>query len=153
MNCNDSSSAVLGSALCSFERSCRITRHSKPYSHIRKILLVGNTLKVCRQSPYAQIKYLWFSNIRSSLYAEECAQQNVSAFDLWLVVRNIYRVGEYIWLVMTEKYWDLHYVTGGHDFLVKCFVLFACLPKECVNIMFRLVIIVSALIHWPTDSP
>jgi len=44
MNCNDSS-AVLGSARYSFERFCRITRHCKPYSDTRKILLVGNTAK------------------------------------------------------------------------------------------------------------
>jgi hypothetical protein len=83
------------------------------------------------------------------LYAKECAQQNVSVFDLSFVVRNIYQVGEYL----TRDY--VHVLGPSlrqdrHDFLVKCFVLFACLGKECVNIMFGLAI-VSALIHGPTD--
>ena len=72
-------------------------------------------------------------------------------FDLPFVVRNIYQVGEYL----TRDDGNVlgpSLRQGRHDFLVKCFVLFACLRKECVNIMFRLVI-VSALIHGPTNCP
>jgi hypothetical protein len=90
------SSAVLGSARYSLEIFCIITRHCKLYSDTMKILLVGHTAKDLSPVSYAQIQYLWFSKIRSSLYAKECAQQNVSAFDLWLVVRNIYQAGEYL---------------------------------------------------------
>jgi len=53
---------------------------------------------------------------------------------------------------MTEIYCDLHRVTRRHDFLVKRFVLFACLRKECVNIMFRIVI-VKHKSHYRPEVP
>ena len=54
-----------------------------------------------------------------------------------------------IWIGMTEIYCDLHCVTHRHDFLVKRFVLFAFLRKECVNIMFRIVIVKISPITGP----